>query len=484
MYRTTKNRLISLLPLLAVLSLLFATVRAQSTQFTYQGRLTDGSLPANGAYDFQFKLFDALTGGNQVGATLSPTNVAVSAGVFTAPLDFGAGAFPGANRFLETSVRPAGNGAFTTLTPRQPVTSTPYAIKSLSAALADGLSASCNGCVTGSQISSLPAASGNYIQNTSAQQASSNFNISGVGKANVLEAATQFNLAGARVLSLGAVGSVFVGQQAGQSNTTGRENTFVGLSAGVVNTTGEFNTFVGGQAGDHNTTGQNNSFFGQNAGSQNKAGGFNTFIGTGAGVNNTDGQGNVFVGEGAGSSNSTGNDNVVIGHGAGVGTNNLTNAAAIGTFAQVTQSNSLVLGSIAGVNSASASAKVGIGTTAPGSLLTLKSGSATATALEINQGAIKVAGAGINTGTAVFIHEVTAGNIDPDLARTTVIDNPLTNGDVNAILIVTPVLRPGHGVVKQVFLDYNTGVGKWRMTHFDGTPMAVGENFNVMVVKP
>jgi hypothetical protein len=38
---------------------------AQSTAFTYQGRLQDGGAPANGSYDFQFTLWDALSGGTQ-----------------------------------------------------------------------------------------------------------------------------------------------------------------------------------------------------------------------------------------------------------------------------------------------------------------------------------------------------------------------------------------------------------------------------------
>jgi len=35
--------------------LLPIAVHAQTTEFTYQGRLIDGTNPANGQYDFQFK---------------------------------------------------------------------------------------------------------------------------------------------------------------------------------------------------------------------------------------------------------------------------------------------------------------------------------------------------------------------------------------------------------------------------------------------
>ena len=39
----------------------------QTTVFTYQGRLSDGGQPANGTFDLEFKLFDALNAGTQQG---------------------------------------------------------------------------------------------------------------------------------------------------------------------------------------------------------------------------------------------------------------------------------------------------------------------------------------------------------------------------------------------------------------------------------
>ena len=59
------------------------------TAFTYQGRLTDGGNPANGEYDFQFRLYDAATGGSQVGSTISKGDVTVTDGLFTVEVDFG-----------------------------------------------------------------------------------------------------------------------------------------------------------------------------------------------------------------------------------------------------------------------------------------------------------------------------------------------------------------------------------------------------------
>jgi hypothetical protein len=105
-----------------------APARGQGTAFTYQGRLNDGGAPANGSYDLQFILFNT----NQFGFPAAPilTNAAVSVnnGLFTTTLDFGGGVFTGSNFWLDISVRTNGSGAFTDLSPRQPITPTPYAI--------------------------------------------------------------------------------------------------------------------------------------------------------------------------------------------------------------------------------------------------------------------------------------------------------------------------------------------------------------------
>ena len=86
----------------------------QTTTFTYQGQLSDAGALANGSYDLSFALFDTAAGGAQIGANQSVPAVPVKAGVFTVQLDFGVNAFPGANRFVEIGVRPAGGGSFTT----------------------------------------------------------------------------------------------------------------------------------------------------------------------------------------------------------------------------------------------------------------------------------------------------------------------------------------------------------------------------------
>lgn len=98
--------------------------------FTYQGQLQANGEPVNDAADFEFTLWDALEDGNQVGAVVAVNDVAVVGGLFAAELDFGPAVFDGNARWLEVAVRsPAGQGAFTALTPRQAVTATPYALQ-------------------------------------------------------------------------------------------------------------------------------------------------------------------------------------------------------------------------------------------------------------------------------------------------------------------------------------------------------------------
>ena len=102
------------------------------TTFTYQGQLQDGGVPANDEYDFIFRLFDDPVGGAQVGGDVEIDEWLVSDGLFTVELDFGAGIFTGDALWLEVSVRLNGGGEYTDLSPRQPLTATPYALYALS----------------------------------------------------------------------------------------------------------------------------------------------------------------------------------------------------------------------------------------------------------------------------------------------------------------------------------------------------------------
>lgn len=111
--------------------------QAMASAFTYQGQLSDGGARANGTYDLQFTLFDAI--GANLG-TVTGQDVNVTDGLFVVKLDFGTNAFAGQQRFLEIGVRPgASGGAFTTLSPRQELTPAPSALFAGSASNADKL---------------------------------------------------------------------------------------------------------------------------------------------------------------------------------------------------------------------------------------------------------------------------------------------------------------------------------------------------------
>lgn len=374
--------------LAAVLLIQFAvfTVYSQTTEFTYQGSLKDGASPANGNYDFEFRLYDAAAGGNQIGLTIvSRNNVAVTAGIFSVAIDFGVAPpiFPGADRYLDIRVRSAGGGAFTLLAPRGRVSSSPYTIQSLNAATATNATTSTNALqlggvaanqyvvttdprmtdarpptagstnyiqntaelqqfagfdiggiarvrgdltVDGVFTANLPPNNPNYIQNRSSQQSLSNFNISGTGTANIINATTQYNIDGNRVLRATS-SSTFLGRDTGSAITTGFENSFFGSNAGRDNTTGNRNAFFGQIAGVNNETGNRNSFFGADAGALNTTGEYNSFFGSQAGLVNT-----------------TGSNNTIIGTFADVASDNLTYATAIGSGAVVTSSNRVQIG--------------------------------------------------------------------------------------------------------------------------------------------
>jgi hypothetical protein len=100
----------------------------QGTAFTHQGQLESNGSPANGTYDIRSSLWSAMSGGTQTGSYVTNSAVAVSNGLFSVVVSFG-NVFTGTTYWLETDVRTNGVGAsFTTLSPRQQLTPTPYAI--------------------------------------------------------------------------------------------------------------------------------------------------------------------------------------------------------------------------------------------------------------------------------------------------------------------------------------------------------------------
>jgi hypothetical protein len=131
--------------------------------FTYQAQIKQNGSPANGTFDFQFRLFDdgVVGQGASVGATLTLNDVALVNGQLSTTLKFGNSDLIGANQlFLEIGIRDgASNQPYTLLNPRQRLTEVPFASYADHADFAiktgtnsvDGLSI-VDGTVTGADI--------------------------------------------------------------------------------------------------------------------------------------------------------------------------------------------------------------------------------------------------------------------------------------------------------------------------------------------
>jgi hypothetical protein len=127
MNKQVKTRLIAPVVLAVFLSQACETF-AQGTAFTYQGRLNANGASANGSYDLRFTIYDSVGGPTSVAGPLTQNGVAVTNGIFTVVLDFGTSVFTGPARWLDIGVRTNGAATFISLTPRQPLLPSPYAI--------------------------------------------------------------------------------------------------------------------------------------------------------------------------------------------------------------------------------------------------------------------------------------------------------------------------------------------------------------------
>lgn len=204
-----------------------------------------------------------------------------------------------------------------------------------------------------------------------------------------------------------------VGQNALGNTSTGNGNTAIGYSAALTNSTGSRNTIIGYEAapggnasgvtavgfmaakgsfngsnivaiGDsalYANTQANNMAVGSQALRNLNGGNSNTAIGKRAMYNAVSNTQNVAVGQSALDSLNSGNLNTAVGYNTGffstgsshtlmgwnanVLINGLSNATAIGANAAAAQSNSLILGSISGINGAGATINVGIGNNTP-----------------------------------------------------------------------------------------------------------------------
>ena len=196
-----------------------------------------------------------------------------------------------------------------------------------------------------------------YVQNGTATQTSTSFNIDGNGTVggtlagNTVNATTNYQIGGSTVVNIGSAADddLFLGLGAGAQNVSGsgRLNVFTGYQSGYSNTNGRSNAFAGYQAGYSNTTGTGNVFTGEQAGYSNTGGNYNVFTGLHAGFYNTDGVANVATGFQAGFAITTGNGNVFEGNNAGV--------------SNTTGSYNVLLGELAGQNVVAGTNNVDIG---------------------------------------------------------------------------------------------------------------------------
>jgi hypothetical protein len=99
---------------------------ALGSSFTHQGRLIINEVPADGAYDFQFALFDVSVGGVATHTMPPLLGVDVHNGLYSVLLDFG-NAFDGDATWLDIQAKPSSGGAYVSLG-RQQLTATPYAL--------------------------------------------------------------------------------------------------------------------------------------------------------------------------------------------------------------------------------------------------------------------------------------------------------------------------------------------------------------------
>lgn len=233
----TKLFAILALTLLCAFNSPLSTAFAQGTAFTYQGQLQNDGSPANGSYDLTFTLYDVSNGGSSVSGPLTNSAVAVTNGLFTVIIDFGAPVWNGETNWLQIGVETNGAGPFTTLSPRQELTPTPYAIFAESSS---------------NLLGTLPAASlgGTYSNavtfNNAGNSFSGSYAGSGAGVTNV-NAATLGGLNATNFWQLEG-NNVAAGQFLGSTNNQPLEIRVDGVRAGWISSSNGLPNIVFGPA--------------------------------------------------------------------------------------------------------------------------------------------------------------------------------------------------------------------------------------------
>jgi hypothetical protein len=123
-----------------------------------------------------------------------------------------------------------------------------------------------------------------------------------------------------------------------------------------------------------------------------------------------------------------------------------------------------------------ASGGVGINTNHPAATLHVNG--------DLAANAVRAPGAGINTHTFAFVHRAAATNT---VGNQTLLSNPLSDGDPNALVFITHNGTADTNSVTKYNITpvgvYYTG-SRWAIFNEDGTTMGHGRAFNVLIIKP
>jgi hypothetical protein len=405
---------------------------AQGTAFTYQGRLNSGGAPANGSYDIAFTLYATNTSGVPIAGPVTNSAVSVTNGLFTTTVDFG-DVFTNGSTWLQIAVSTHGANSFFPLTPRQQVTPVPDAVYSGSAGAIPGLVVQSNtndapNLIGGSSLNSVsPGAVGATI---------------GGGGATIFPSSVTGNF----------------GTVSGGAQNSAADDATVG--GGANNVAGSGATISGGS---NNTAGGLDAAIG--GGFQNIANGVRASVG--GGLKNT-ASGNFATIPGGFTNFASGDYSFAAGQQA--------QALNDGSFVWADSQNAVFAST--NNDSFNVRAQGGVRFVTSGAGMTVD-GPAAVTSL-------RAPTAGVNTSTYAFIQRAVSTNT---IGNVTTIYNPISDNDPKAILIITHNWTDDTNSATKynttpVGVYYNGVNGHWGIFNEDGTSMALGRAFNVLVIKP
>lgn len=517
----------------ALLSSSAAIATTQAPAFTYQGQLKLNGAPVAGNRDLVFKLFDSVTGGLQVGSTVTATGYPLVDGLVNINLDFGAGAFAGQQRWVEISI----NG--TLLSPRQAIAPTPVALYALSGNQGPAGPTGPTGAAGAQGVAGPQGATGatgstglqGPIGPTGLQGPAGSANISGTagklvkftgstsgGNSLISDDGTGVSVNGAltvknTVSALDATQPFSI--KDGNSGFTFAPPT----GGGVANLLGNGNSVsaasqTGGTALGGNVNILDNDYATIAGGQFNHAdsyatvGGGHLNVSSGSeatiagGIQNRAVATNAAIGGGI--------NNLVYGVGAVVPGGYFNLAGSDGSFAAGTNARARIPGNAPGTlpQGVTAADYSGTLTGDQGSFVwadstnTIPASTSSPDQFVIRaHGGLRFIGAGVNSTTSpAFSHQVivsgTGANVCPATSRT-FINHPLADGNPAAILLITPSYGPNAGGIAPptnpygVFYANAAGgdgcpVGHWVIYDLTTTPQPLnnGAMFNVMIFLP